>query len=637
MHLSRAWKIMFPRHEVIMQRAAIDGLLRSGDTDSAFALLVEAWRTAPTVSTAAFLIPRFEQLRTSGRFLQSRIALLRSFTVEPLIPIFRAAMFASGIDARVHVGDFNTYSIEILESESTLYRYEPNVVILASLASDVAPELWSGTLKMSANYHDSVNRVVGHFADLIAAFRKNSDAYLIIHNLEQPLHASGGLLDGRHACGQRDAIAQINVQLEQIAREQHGVYILDYDQLVARYGHEAWRDERKWITARMPIAAGNLLHVVDEWMRFIHPMTGSIAKVIALDLDNTLWGGVVGEDGRDGLQLGDGYPGAAFTSLQIALLALRARGILLAICSKNNEAEALDAIRHHSGMILRLDHFAARRINWDDKAINIVAIAQELNVGVDSIAFLDDNPVEREHIRHALPQVRVIDLPDNALFYARAVMDDPSFERLTLSDEDRLRSTYYAAERARNELHQTVHTKEDFYRSLEQEALIEPLEAATLPRIAQLTQKTNQFNVTTHRYAEPEIAALAANPKYRIFSIRVKDRFADNGLVGVAITHDTERKCEIDTFLLSCRVIGRTVETALLSHIARESKKRGMESLTGAFIRTAKNAPAEMLYRNHGFALTQENEGGSRWELDLLRQNVEWPPWITRARETVHA
>jgi FkbH-like protein len=250
-----------------------------------------------------------------------------------------------------------------------------------------------------------------------------------------------------------------------------------------------------------------------------------------------------------------------------------------------------------------------------------------LNIGTDAIAFVDDNPVEREHVRAAIPEGLVIDLPKDPLGYSDALRDFPAFERLTLSVEDELRTEMYAARRQRTEAAQNFQSKEDFFHYLQQEAEIVTLTPATLSRIAQLTQKTNQFNLTTRRYSEQQIAEIAASPGSGVFSIRVRDRFGDHGLVGLAITRDQGHVREIDTFLLSCRVIGRTVETALLSFLAKDASAHSLKKLHGWFFPTKKNAPAKEFYPQHGFAPHDSNGKGSLWVFDLSKP-IQCPEWI---------
>jgi FkbH-like protein len=368
-------------------------------------------------------------------------------------------------------------------------------------------------------------------------------------------------------------------------------------------------------------------------MRFVLPLMGRTCKALAIDLDNTLWGGVIGEDGMTGIKLSAEYPGAAFLNLQRAILDLYQRGVILAACSKNNLADAMEAIETHPHMLLRPHHFAALRINWQDKAQNLREIASELNIGIDAIAFLDDNPVERNRVRGEVPEVQVLELPADPMNYAQALREWPVFERLTLSAEDRERGRMYAENRQRAEMEQSAGSLEDFYRGLQMEAIMGQVTPDTLARTAQLTQKTNQFNLTTRRYSEQEIEAMRHDPAYQVVTLKVRDRFGDNGLVGVAITRTEGETCEIDTFLLSCRVIGRTIETAILSHLAEQARQQGATLLQGWFLPTKKNAPARDFYAQHDFQPVQEREDGTLWQRDIANTPVLCPPWVALKSE----
>lgn len=610
-------------------RTEVDRLIAVGAFDVAGRRLSDLWRREPAPTTASFVTSRLDLLRDRLGLAKFKLAILRSYTVEPIVPLLRAEAFASGIDLDVHVGDFSTYVQEIIDPESALYRFSPDAVVLAVRTDQAAPELWNEYADLAPEAAQEVAaRVIRNYGQWVGAFRTHSTAALIIHSLELPSVSSLGVLDSQSETGQCTLIRGINQQLLQVAVGFRGAYVLDYEALVARHGREQWHDERKWLTARLPIAANYLLHMAREWMRFVVPLGGRIAKVLAVDLDNTLWGGVIGEDGMAGIKVGAEYPGAAYQALHRVLLDLSRKGILLAICSKNNLDDAMEAIEKHPGMLVRSKHFAATRINWTDKVQNLREIAQELNVGIDAIAFLDDNPFEREQVRAALPEVTIIDLPKNPLDYAAAVRNCAAFERLTLSAEDQQRTLMYAAQKQRAGAEQAFQSKEDFFRYLEQEAELEPISDLTIARIAQLTQKTNQFNLTTRRYTEAQLAEMAKHPEWNIFSIKVRDRFGDHGLVGVAITHDRDDECEVDTFLLSCRVIGRTVETALLAHLADTAAKRHCKQLAGWFLPTKKNAPARDFYRQHGFTQKQTTDAGSLWTLDLDSLTLRCPQWI---------
>jgi FkbH-like protein len=616
-------------------RNEIEELLRAGQWTKAAARLSTLWEREAGPALAGFVVSAYEKLRSHIELKPHRCAILRSFTVEPIVPVLKACALTGGLDLTLHTGEFNAYSQELLDgndairadARSPLYAFHPDTVILAVQTREIAPELWKTSVGA-----DVVERVSQQFAGLVRAFRARTHASLVIHSLEMPPAAAQGVYESQLPENQAWAVETINRNLRKLAGEFRGVYILDYDALVSRHGREHWGDARKWLTVRLPITASNLVWMAREWMRYLAPLAGRVAKVVAVDLDNTLWGGVIGEDGMAGIQLGPEYPGAAYQALQQVLLDLTRRGILLAIASKNNQADAMEALRSHPGMLLRPEHFAAMRIDWNEKSQNLRAIAAELNLGLDAIAFLDDNPVERQRMREEAPEAMVIELPADPMAYARAVRDFPAFERLAISEEDRQRTEYYAADRQRAALEQRAASREDFYRSLEQEAEVAPVHALTLARVAQLTQKTNQFNLTTKRYTEQQIEDLARQPDWQVLSIKVRDRYADNGLVGVAITHNHGEVCEIDTFLLSCRVIGRTVETALVAHLAEEARERGLRRLEGWFLPTKKNAPACEFYREHGFRLlaeqTSDGAPGQLWSLDLADATLECPDWV---------
>src|SRR5262245_57517158 len=602
----------------------------------AYATLGNQWRKQSTLASAAYLVSCIPTFRNRVPLIQRRLAVLRSFTVEPVIPMLRAAAFVNGIDLNIQVGQFNAYVQEVLDQHSSLYNFAPDIVILAVQTRDLVPELWTRYTELTVpDVQEVMDRVRTEFDHWIKTFRSHGNAHLILHNLETPHFPNQGVLDSQLPTRQVAAIQKINDEIQRLAVRHTGVYILDYDALIARHGRNRWHDERKWLTARMPIAADHLKDLADEWLRFIHPIVGKTCKALVTDLDNTLWGGIIGEDGMEGISLGGEYPGTAFQAVQRVMLDLYQRGVLLAVCSKNNLSDAMEALEKHPGMLLKPEHFAACRINWDDKAVNLRAIATELNIGVDSLAFLDDNPVERERIRSDLPEVTVLDLPDDPMEFSKVLRETPVFERLTLSEEDKVRGRYYAEQRQRLELERSASSLEDFFRSLRQEIEISSVTPPTLTRVSQLTQKTNQFNLTTRRYNEQQIAQFVDSPEWGVYAVRVKDRFGDNGLVGVVIVHDTEEIAEIDTFLLSCRVVGRTVETAILSFLINQSRKKGQMKLQGWFLPTKKNDLAKGFFAQHKFQVSEENGIGALWSLDLDKHGIVCPEWI-QLKANVH-
>ncbi len=610
-------------------RDAIQGAIADGSHQPAAALLCQLMREQPSASNASYVVARFAELAPHLNLAGCRLALLRSFTVEPVVPLLRARCFAAGIDATVHVGGFNAYAQEVLDPESALYQFDPDIAIMAVRTADVVPALWHEFVDLGeAEVATIVETALADFKSLVETFRRRCRAHLILHNLECPACPPQGVLATRQRASLEGAIQHLNRGLQELAQAHPGVYVLDYDGLLARYGRLRWHDESKWLTLRMPIAADCLIHLADEYMKFIHPLTGKICKALVVDLDGTLWGGVVGEDGLQGIQLGLDHPGAAYRAFQRAILDLHRRGIILAICSRNDPADALEVLERHPHMLLRPAHFAAMRINWSDKAQNLADMAAELNIAPEAMAFVDDSAVERASVRIRMPDVFVLDLPADPVLFARALRECPAFERVSLSEEDRERGRLYAAQRQGAELQRAARSPEEFYHSLQMKAEIAEVGPETIGRVAQLIAKTNQFNLTTRRHTEQDLAQMMADARVRIFSLRLTDRFGDNGIVGVAISHLKEERCEIETFLLSCRVIGRTVETALLACVAEQARRDGARRLVGLYVPTKKNGAVSGFYGRHGFTSVAEQADRTLWFLDLAQGQILAPAWI---------
>jgi len=609
-----------------------DRHLAAAEILHATAALRVFFRAQPTLASARAVLARLEGLPQER--LRRRVWVGRSFTIEPVFALLRAAALLEGLDLELRAGDFNTYAQEILDPDSALYAFDPHVVILAIQTRDLVPEVENYT---GAQATQSVADAVANLSNLLSVLRERSAASVVVFDFAQPQHLADGVLDHQAANGQRGLVESLNDGLRAHAATMAGIFVLGFDALVASVGRANFFDERKWLTARMPFAAGSLWPVAQECLRVLLPATGRIRKAVVVDLDNTLWGGVIGEDGIEGIRIGREYPGAAYLAVQRVLLDLSRRGIILAVASKNNPDDALAVFDRHPAMLVRREHFAAMEIGWNPKPESLRKIAQELNIGLDSLVFVDDNPAEREAVRRELPEVLVLELPPDPMGYAACLREVPALERVRVAAEDRDRGRQYAEQRQRAALKTSAATLEDYYRSLDMTVEFTPLTEFNLARLSQLTQKTNQFNLTTRRYDEASLAALAQGGGVRIYGCTVRDRFGDNGLVGVAIVRTGPACWEIDTFLLSCRVIGRTVETAMLSHIAAQAREAGAGLLQGWFHPTPKNQPAVDFYQRHGFRQVEARDGAGLWEHDLTRADIAWPDWIARSVESLPA
>jgi len=599
-----------------------------GHSGFARALAARLWRSSPTLATAGFLSKTLAGSPAAAAWPRRRVFMLRSFTIEPVVAALVAEGLAAGVVFDVTVGDFNAYSQEMLDPGSRLYAADPDLAILAVQTRDIAPELWAGTARIPAEYAAALDRVTAELTMLVETFRSRSAWPLVLHGLDLPVHAADGIADHQQATGQINAVREINRRLVELATRKPGVYVLDYDRLVARHGSDRWYDERLWASARLPLNAGLMPTLAGEWARFAFATGPALAKVLVCDLDNTLWGGVIGEDGLEGILLGENEETCPYLRTQRAILNLYDRGIILAICSKNNPDDAMEVLERHERMLLRPRHFAAMRMNWNAKPANLVEIAAEISVGCDTLVFLDDSPVEREHVLQHAPEVRVLDMPADVERFAEAVRRFPLFERLRITAEDRERGAMYAQQRCRDKLQRSTASVEDYYRSLQMRMQARPLVDETIARASQLTQKTNQFNMTTRRYTEAEITALAADGSHRIWTVEIADRFGDNGIVGLLIVEAGLEDWRIDTLLLSCRVIGRTVETAMLSWLVGQAQAAGAKRLVGEFIPTKKNAAAAETFAIHGFAPEGESGTAMRWVFVLSHGTIRFPEWI---------
>jgi FkbH-like protein len=436
----------------------------------------------------------------------------------------------------------------------------------------------------------------------------------------------GSLADSLYA-GVWEAIEDFNRGLRQWAGASNRTHVLDLQSLLSQHGWQHMRDARLWALARCRWSQAGLRLIAERVAALWNAIHGKSRKCLVLDLDNTLWGGIIGDDGLAGIQLGHEGIGLAYREFQLRLRRLRALGVLLAIASKNDASTVWTALDTHRDMVLRQSDFASWRINWSDKAENVREVAEELNIGLDALVFIDDNPVERERVRKALPQVAVPEWPAEVTglpeFAEQLVWD--YFNRVTLTDEDLAKTEQYQAQARRRELETKSQNLEDFLCSLEMQSHLLLPEAAIQPRLAQLTQKTNQFNTTTRRYTEAELARLVNDVDWLIVAADLTDCFGDNGIVTLALLQRASaQEWRIDNFLMSCRVFGRTLEQAMLWGMAQMVLERGGTALVTEYVPTDKNNVVCHLWSELGFTLEHLDEDGhSVWSLDLSSKMPE--------------
>jgi FkbH-like protein len=394
------------------------------------------------------------------------------------------------------------------------------------------------------------------------------------------------------------------------------LHICDLEFLANRLGGVRAQDDRAWFESKQPCSAALLPDVAREVVHLMSTLRRAPKKVLALDLDNTLWGGVVADDGIEGIEIGDTSPrGEAFKAFQKYIASLKERGVLLAVASKNDHAKAAEVFQRHPEMILRLDDFVSFKANWEPKSENIRLMATELNLGLDSFVFVDDNPAEIEIVRQFVPEVETILLgPDPAEYVAR-LQDCRLFEPRNITSEDVERTKQYRSETQRQALAATITDMNAYWESLEMEGEASEFTKLDVPRLSQLINKSNQFNLTTRRRSEADLLALMEDPDVVGFSFRLKDRFGDHGLISIVIARKMGTTMTVDTWLMSCRVLKRQVEEEVLNELARLAQARGCTMLEGVYLPTAKNEMVRDFYTRMGFALTQEDADGRKFEL----------------------
>jgi len=556
-----------------------------------------------------------------------RVAVLRSYTAEPIEPVLKLRLIVSGFHPTFWIGGYNQYVQEIVNVGSGLHQFRPDLILLMTRIEELLPDFVEDFASApAAEWEQRLAAKVKELGALATRLDETLAAQVIIQNatLVSPYF---GAYDAQRSDGQTALLQQFNRLLAAELIERRATFLWDFDRFTRSYGHERLFDPKMWYVSRNPFRQSEYPALGEDLGRCILSAMGRVKKCIVLDLDNTLWGGVAGEDGLDGVALSRTYPGHCFREFQKELLKLYHRGVLLAINSKNNEADALHIIEHHPDMVLRREHFAAMRINWQDKAANLRDIARELNIGVDSCIFIDDNPVECDLVRGECPECDVVQLPDKPYLLPEIPSRLIGVENVRLTSEDRRKNDMYRARAERQELEARYTNLDDFLRSLEIEVEIDAAVPFSIPRIAQLTQKTNQLNVTTRRYTEAQIQSFAADPDVAVCSVSSKDRFGSDGIVGVFILRFDEDTCRIDTLLLSCRVIGRGIEQYMLAAIVDLCRERGVRTLVGEFLPTAKNEPAAGLYERMGFDKTSD----TLFHLDLETRVIVCPPHIRAA------
>ena len=550
-----------------------------------------------------------------------RLAILASSTVDHLVPAIRVAGLRRRLVVDVHIGTYGQHRQDLLDPASPLHEFSPQMVLFSLTAREAIAGV-PVTAKM-AEVDEAIERSVDELRFLWKKARETFKATVIQQTFLDITDPLFGSHDRLVAAAPSRMVARLNDLMSEAAASE-GVLLLDVARASEGDGIGAWFDAGRWMQAKMEIAPPAAPLYGDLVARIVAAQRGMSKKCLVLDLDNTLWSGVIGDDGLEGIVLGEGSAaGEAHLALQRYALQLKARGVILAVCSKNDATIAEAVIRDHPEMLLRRGDFAAFVANWEDKAANLKTIAARLNIGLDSLVFVDDNPVERARIRESLPMVAVPELPEDVAYYVGCLANAGYFETVSFTADDQLRAGQYAANTEREALLGSSESVDDFLRGLRMSVVFGPVKAVDLSRVTQLINKTNQFNPTTRRYTAEEVEAIAAAPEMISLQFRLLDRFGDNGLISILILRPDPEQADvlqIDTWVMSCRVFGRELEFEAMNIAVEAARRRGVRAFRANYIPTKKNAVIRDLYPRLGFSRANAEtpaDGPIQWHLNL--------------------
>lgn len=561
-----------------------------------------------------------------------RLVLLSSWTTTLLEPFLKVEAAEHGFYADIHHGGWGQFEQELLGDAWRAKNGEPEVLVMMLRLEDLYPDAGFRVYGDDDSFANMQANVLARIDSTLSLFRDKSKGPALVANFAMPDARLAHVFDANQKGSLTYKVQDLNRALLDKTSSRAGTHVFDWAGLVNQVGAATFTDPRLWALSRTPIAATHQPAFAQHLARTVRGALKPASKCLVLDLDNTIWGGVIGDDGVAGIHLGDEHPGRAFKEFQRACKGLRDRGVVLAIASKNDPGVVQEAFKTHPEMLLTMKDFAAVAISWDRKSKGLKAIASELNIGVDSLVFFDDNPVERAEVKENLPDVYVVDVPTDPALYVRALTDIPVFDVPSLTAEDRLRAQSYQAQVERREAETSAGSLDEFLPTLEMQADIGKWDSVTSQRITQLVGKTNQFNTTTLRLTEAELAALHEKG-LGVYWLRLADKYGDMGLIGVWIVTRAGDDAILHGLIMSCRTANRGIEQTMVAHAANVARAAGCKRLVGEFVPSAKNKPVVDLYSKLGFTEEGTVDGVTKWIWDLSNTTLTIPSYV-RIRES---
>lgn len=535
-----------------------------------------------------------------------RLAVLGTCATQFLSQCIAGYAHLEGMNLKVYDADYNQIDAQLLDAASETYEFDPAMILIYMASDKLYEEFMELKSEAKRDFADSVMSKIAGYWDLVG---KNCNAKILQMNFTEIRDAAFGNYGAKVPDSFTYQIRRLNSLLQDAMSTRKNVFPVDILSVQTALGTEVFYDPVLYYNAKVNVDLNSWGYVAKEVYDVLDAMSGHIVKCVICDLDNTLWGGVIGDDGLSGIEIGELGRGHVFTDLQLYLKQLKERGILLAVCSKNEEAAAKEPFEKHEEMVLRLSDFAMFVANWEDKASNIRHIQQTLNIGMDSLVFLDDNPFERNLVKSMIPEICVPELPEDPAYYLSYIQSLNLFETASYSGEDADRTGMYQAEAKRRESEAAFTSIDDYLISLEMEGEARPFDEMRYPRIAQLTQRSNQFNLRTIRYTEDDIARIATDDEYLTLYFTLKDKFGDHGLVSVVIMHkENDGTLFMDTWLMSCRVLKRGMEEYIINKAVQTAADNGYGLLKAEYIPTPKNAMVKDMYDRMGFTRISEGQ-----------------------------
>ena len=556
--------------------------------------------------------------------VHKKIAVLGGSTTHDVKDMLELFLLDAGIIPEFYESEYDQYWQDVMFDNQELKEFKPDIIYIHTSSRNIIkfPSVHTSIEEINSMLTETYE----HFEQVWDKIESDYGCPIIQNNFEPPIYRLLGNLDFADKHGHRSFINSLNEKLCHYANSHKNFYVNDLDYMAACYGLEKWADTFAWHMYKYACAVEAIPELAYNLSNIIKALYGKTQKVMALDLDNTLWGGVVGDDGANGIEIGqETSMGQLYSEFQSYIKAHKDMGVLLTINSKNDEENALAGLARPDS-ILKADDFLVIKANWENKDQNLLQIAEELNVGIDSLVFIDDNPAERHRVASQLPEVKVPDMTD-PVQYIKILDRSGFFEPVALSAEDAKRTEMYKANTARKKAQASFGDYSEYLTSLEMKAEIAPFSPLYMSRIAQLTNKSNQFNLTTKRCSQADIEGYASNKDYITLYGKLEDRFGDNGVVSVVYGHVDEKDSNlfhIDLWLMSCRVLKRDMEAAMMDELVAKCQNRGITRLKGYYYPTVKNGMVKEFYLQQGFTKVKEDDkGNTEWELDVSKEYIK--------------